>query len=460
MTNLAKKVLEEDEQDSLVAKLLYSKNDMKEICVSIIQEHRDDPNACQVRLINLLFRVVGGSSLSALGADTQLEDLGSDEWAQLITDLVDDMRYCAAEHVLICADPNGAVVSKNTDNTPTAASLGVREFRKMYQQFWLTLVDVALQEATGRFEIEMVRDWLNRIHELIEVSQPDIRAAAVVASFQMSLGVLKRTVSLQTKYETTLRQHKAASSGGGSKKAEGLKNQLDALQRSRQDLEEIVESNFSTVFMNRYRDSNPFIRAENITALSQMTLLRPDLYCSGKYLKYIGWTLSDKAPCVRLASVEGLSAPFHQEKNIDLSSIKNVVCKFLPRLADCTIDVNVQVQEKAMALFLLLDRANFLEDFEDDSLWAQINNRALASDTSATVRRDALYFIIDQLEAFDYDEAAEERGKKWSKDKNASLMQSSDKTAAKKLGTLAGWYVICYVTFVLLVSPIRVYSHY
>lgn len=431
--SLAKKVLDDEEQESLVAKLLYAKNEAtrKQICLDVIQHHRDDPNACQVKLLNLVFRVVGGSSLSALPDDTELEEMGSDDWSKVITDLVDDMRYCAAEHVLICADPNGAVVAKTTK---TATTMGVREFRTVYRNFWFTLAEVALEDNAGRFEIEMLRDWLSRTHELTLVAQPDIRAAAVLASLQMSLGALQRTVILKSKELTTVRQLKSST----GKKAEAFQYKLDTIQRSRHDLEEIVDSTFSTVFMNRYRDSNPFIRAENIAALSKMTLLRPDVYLSDKYLKYIGWTLSDKDPCVRIASLSALTAPFLQ-KNIELASMENVIRKFLPRLADCTIDVDIQVQEKAMALFLLLDRANFLEEFEDDALWAQINNRALASDTSPFVRRDALQFILDQLEAFDYDGEEESRSTTWAKDKNASLVQSLNKTAAKQLSTLAGW---------------------
>jgi cohesin complex subunit SA-1/2 len=243
---------------------------------------------------------------------------------------------------------------------------------------------------------------------------------------------------LQEKEHTTMRQLQAATTTkSDGKKVEGLRYNL---QRSRQDLEEIVASTFTTVFLNRYRDSNPFIRVENIAALSEMTLLRPDIYLSDKYLKYIGWTLSDKVACVRVASLAALAAPF-QERNTNLTSMENVIRKFLPRLADCTIDVDVSVQEKAMALFLRLDRANLLEDFEDDALWAQINNRALASDTSHAVRRDALQFVLDQLEAFDYDEDEAARSKTWAKKKSASIVQSSNKTAAKQLATLAGWYV-------------------
>jgi cohesin complex subunit SA-1/2 len=141
-----------------------------------------------------------------------------------------------------------------------------------------------------------------------------------------------------------------------------------------------------------------------------------------------------------LGSTCGTLSGKFQESSINSTSVENVIRKFLPRLADCTIDVDVSVQEKAIALFLRLDRANFLEDFEDDALWAQINNRALMSDTSYAVRRDALQFVVDQLEAFDNDEDEAARSKTWAKKRSASIVQSSNKTAAKQLATLAGWY--------------------
>jgi hypothetical protein len=215
LTSLAKKVLDDDEQDSLLAKLLHSKNKetLNQLCLDVVQEHRQDANKCQIQLVNLIFRVVGGSAVSALTDDMQLEELDMDDWAKVITDLVDDMRYCAPEHVLLCADPNGAVVTATKQTTSSssssaalsASSLGVREFRIAYQQFWYTLAQVTLED-TGRFEIEMLREWLSRSHELTLVAQPDIRTAAVLASLQLSLGALHRTLALQEKEHTTMRQ--------------------------------------------------------------------------------------------------------------------------------------------------------------------------------------------------------------------------------------------------------------
>jgi cohesin complex subunit SA-1/2 len=162
--------------------------------------------------------------------------------------------------------------------------------------------------------------------------------------------------------------------------------------------------------MNRYRDSNMYIRADSLRALGTYTLIRPDMLLVGSYLKYFGWLLSDKETCVREQAVLGFLGPFREVAKakgkreaspMDMSNAKSVIEKFLPRLADCAIDVDFQVQERAMELLLVLMREDFLDSLDDDDIWEQINLQALALDTTPAVRRDALYFIIDQLEAFD-----------------------------------------------------------
>ena len=54
-----------------------------------------------------------------------------------------------------------------------------------------------------------------------------------------------------------------------------------------------------------------------------------------------------------------------------------------------------------MKLLVSLLRNAFLDEVEDEKMWNQINLLALASNTSAEVRKNALYFIMEQLEAFD-----------------------------------------------------------
>jgi len=517
---LGKKVLDatENADTSLVAALLQSYKgsgtsktrrahdegntiytpQLETVARRVIEEHKNNPNKAQTQLLNLLFRSVGGSIETNLDPDkSSLEDMDNDEWAKVVTDLVDEMRHTPADRTLLCADPDGAVhaaaVASNKElDTADAgpSSLGVREYRKIYEEFWYVLGTVALTEgiasnddgdsdeestdenrrntmsftSTSRFDAEVVRDLILRVTELVTVGQPDVRAASTVAALQLGHAVLNRTVELGAKLDVATRQFEAVSGGKKdgrlSKKAESFRHQMDSLKRTKADLEEIVFSSLiQGVFMHRYRDSDIFIRAAVLKSLSRMTLQRPDLFLVDKYLKYFGWMMSDKAASVRVASLEGLHAPFlalqkgsKSRKNpIDLQQMMNVVTKFLPKIADCVIDENLVVQERAMSLLLSLEREGFLDEVKDDSLWMQINMRALSPQTTPAVRRDALYFVMDQLEAFDEDEDADETSQKRRRSKdNATLAESTERMMVQRIDALASWYVQIPSLFIAL----------
>ena len=94
--------------------------------------------------------------------------------------------------------------------------------------------------------------------------------------------------------------------------------------------------------------------------------------------------------------------------------------------------------------------------------WSQINNRAVAPDTSPAVRRDALYFVLEQLEAFDEGEedsdeedvvaaARRRRGKE-----STSASDSSDRRIAQRLDAIASWCAVLLTDGDVPIDHIRV----
>ena len=301
----------------------------------VVRVHNDRPNRAQLALLNLLFRSVGGSrdtdlSLGLLNGDEEkkkrrgadddsdaemeeeddedeeviLDEMDTDEWARVVTDLVDDMRHVPANQILVCADPRGAVhqaselaererrakeakqdgkvVNDNKDDAKRPVSVGATEYRKIYGEFWYVLGHVALTEGgmatTGggdfesqegdddeeekeesivRLDADLIRGVLARIIELSPVGQPDVRAASTLAALSVSHAVLDRSAMLVKKLDVATRQHAAAtknkSPGGGAKK-EALKVRMESLRRSVEDLEEIVMGPVvQGLFVHRYR---------------------------------------------------------------------------------------------------------------------------------------------------------------------------------------------------------------
>jgi hypothetical protein len=243
--------------------------------------------------------------------------------------------------------------------------------------------------------------------------------------------MLERTVELKTKLEVAERQLSVAKRSKSSRKAEALEQQVESWNSTVAELEENVNETIMGVFMKRYRNKNKCIRADSLKSLSYFTLVRPDIFLTGYYLKYFGWLMSDKDACVRKAALSGMLEPFHEIERrhgkksdgikIDTSGMNSVIDKFLARMADCVLDVDIGVQEVAMELLLHLLRGEFFDDVDNERIWHQINMRAIAPDTSPSARRDALYFVIEQLQQFD------------------SGSSSSENDAVERINALVGW---------------------
>lgn len=417
---------------------------LEPIVLRVLAEYQTDANKTHVDLLNLVFRSVGGSFDTSLDpATTELDDMDDDEWEQVVTDVVDGMRHTPPDAILTCSCPEGALFASSVG---LKSSLAQEDYREILDHFWYLLGTLGLSSASSSvsttnnknkssssnggegghsasFDIERIRDLCQRMMELCAAGQPDLRSSATVAAMQLALAACDGTLEFQARLATAQRQLKAAKAaktktkGKGKTKQEALEKMVTALERASDDLEQVVtQTVVPGVFMKRYRDSDKYIRAFCLKALSRMMLQRPDLFLRDTYLKYYGWLMSDKDAVVRETAIDGLLAPFlraeeqakmsnaksiHPLQVLSLEKLEKVVHKFLPRVADCVIDSDTKVQQHAMSLLLALNRNGLLDELDDDRVWNQINLRALAPDTTAEVRRDALYFVMEQLESFD-----------------------------------------------------------
>jgi cohesin complex subunit SA-1/2 len=429
LTALSKKVLaaEETPETSLVAALLQSHTTQGKTHVARLQPLvrtvvGDDQRL--PTLFSLVFRSVGGTGVLHL-EDVDLEDMGEQELGDLLTKVVEEMEDTPADHVLLPCEP------------PTTVAL--REYRTLYEQFWY-LVGLAAVDRTdapsdddkkedddddaSQSPPQTAREILTRLTDLVTVGVVDIRAAASMAVYHMGAALLDRTVELTTKLDHAERQAKAAIRSKQTRKAAALKEQIHAWKETIADLEDMVEKIVVGVFLKRYKDVHPQIRAYSVTMLSRYMLIRPDIYLQSSFLKYVGWLMSDKDAVVRESAVIGLLAPLRakKDKNIDTSSMTHAIDKFLDRICDCVIDVDARVQGVAMELCLTLLREGFLDSVEDDEKWAQINLRALTPEATPSVRYNALLFVLEQLEPFDPSAA------------------NSEYTAVQRINCLVNWY--------------------
>lgn len=434
----AKRVLEPGEtpETSLVAALLNVKGnddagrirkksdssyhqDLKKICTRVLEHYDSDSSEAEVDLLNLIFRSVGGT-VETLFPSLDLDNISDDQWEDAILSVVGGMEVTPMSKVLFCADP------EHTQGGSSKANASTRAYRQIYRDFWKTLAALALTRdnskskssgknsmVASRFDVETARGIVLRITEATATGQPDIRSAATVALYELSMALLEATVILKSKIAETSRQLQATSQNDSNRKAQALSSQLQYYQRTLSDVEQIVHDHSCTaVFMNRYRDANEHIRAESLNYLAAFISTRPDIFLIGTYLRYFGWLLNDKSAAVRKAAIAGLLVAVRSSQavsgSIEAGLMTSVVDAFLGRISQMVLDVDRDVQEGAMALLLVLLRGGFLDEVNDDDMWQKLNSRALAINTTPTARRDALYFVFEQLQPFDDSELTTE----------------------------------------------------
>jgi hypothetical protein len=397
--------------------------DPETVLPSVIHEFWQSHSEADRRpaLYQFLIHSIGGGSIASslkLGTEQDWDDLTDDDWTGHFDAVVEAM-------------------SSHTDPVLLSTSSHSIEYAKLYQAFWKQLVLYVLTKSRGSaedddesknqttFQMEWIRQLLSRFMELVHVGVPDVRYALCGAIYSIGTALLDYSRdTLRDKLAPAQRQRSAAKQNQQKRKSEQLQQQIVGWKRTLKDIEDMaVNFIFTAVFTLRYKDHDPTIRALSLQALSQYCQSRPDLFLTSSYLKYFGWMLSDKVASVRIAALAG----FRQAVSTHAGDMTSVLNKFLSRLVECGVrDIDASVQEAAMELlWYLLKETEFFHDVDNEDLWVQINRRALDPQTTAVVRKYALYFVWEQLDV-------------------PTPSQSdarSEREAMAQLKTIAQWYV-------------------
>jgi cohesin complex subunit SA-1/2 len=122
-----------------------------------------------------------------------------------------------------------------------------------------------------------------------------------------------------------------------------------------------------SVFVHRYRDLDPHIRAECVRAMGHWFTHYPAHFLDASYLRYVGWVLSDSATPVRLEAVRALSAVYAQAEYI--GGLMNFTARFKPRLLEMAArDTELAVRTAVLGVLGAVDQHGLLEDGEREQM--------------------------------------------------------------------------------------------
>ncbi|NXF93926.1 STAG3 protein, partial [Eubucco bourcierii] len=130
------------------------------------------------------------------------------------------------------------------------------------------------------------------------------------------------------------------------------------LQEQQQEVEDLMNAIFKGVFVHRYRDVVPEIRAICMEELGTWMRRFPGSFLTDGHLKYLGWTLHDKQGEVRLQVVKALQGLYEQPGTA--AHLELFTNRFKGRLVAMVLD---KVPEVALEVVKLLTM--MLDTMED-----------------------------------------------------------------------------------------------
>ncbi|KAH9612413.1 hypothetical protein KSS87_005628 [Heliosperma pusillum] len=187
------------------------------------------------------------------------------------------------------------------------------------------------------------------------------RQVASLVGLQLVTSFITVAKMLGSQRETTQRQLNAENKKRAEgPRAESLNKRLMTTHEKITIIEELMDKIFKGLFMHRYRDIDPIIRMSCIQSLGVWILSYPSLFLQDRYLKYLGWTLSDKSAAVRKASIGGLQSLYEVDDN--LPSLDLFTQRFSNRMIDLADDIDVSVAVCSIGLVKHLLRHQLLKD--------------------------------------------------------------------------------------------------
>ncbi|PWN37847.1 STAG-domain-containing protein, partial [Meira miltonrushii] len=180
----------------------------------------------------------------------------------------------------------------------------------------------------------------------------------------MMIGQIARlNKEAREKFEQLSKQKDAEGVKKNPARHKAFMDQINSVNKKRKKLDTYHQELDEAVFIHRYRDSDPTIRADCMEELGRWMLMCPEQFLKHNYLNYYWWEMSDENASVRMVVVQGLRAIYlrHPSSNaLDLFTEKS-----LTRMIEiATGDVDLNVRIAMINTLLHVDQSMDLDDDE------------------------------------------------------------------------------------------------
>ncbi|KAM9740869.1 cohesin subunit SA-1 [Menidia menidia] len=196
---------------------------------------------------------------------------------------------------------------------------------------------------------------------LTGMSDSQVRAfrhTSTLLALKLMTGLVEVAVMVSVQLQTTQRRYELEKSKNPNDRASDRLEELEAtiseLKENREELTSMMNATFRGVFVHRYRDRLPEIRASCMEELGVWLKTDPEDFLNDGCLKYLGWTLHDKQSPVRLQCVRALQALYQEEEFI--GRLELFTSRFKERMLSMVLDKDSFVAVEVVNLLLMIQQ--------------------------------------------------------------------------------------------------------
>ncbi|KAJ8407316.1 hypothetical protein AAFF_G00278900 [Aldrovandia affinis] len=232
-----------------------------------------------------------------------------------------------------------------------------KRFRANFCEFVSVLVSQCQHSVI--FDSHLMDTLISLLTELSDSGVRAFRHTCTLAATKLLTALVGVALNLSVSVDNSQRLYEVERGKTPSKRAglrlEKIQDKITELQDKKCEIENMMDAIFKGVFLKRYRDVIPEIRAICMEELGIWMRLYSPVFLNDSYLKYLGWMLHDKQPDVRLKCVLGLQGLYGDALlNSKLDLFTN---RFKERMVSMTLDKDHEVAVQAMRLLMVISQS-------------------------------------------------------------------------------------------------------
>uniref|UniRef100_A0A0L8H1N1 SCD domain-containing protein n=1 Tax=Octopus bimaculoides TaxID=37653 RepID=A0A0L8H1N1_OCTBM len=263
---------EEPKDGSLFDIVRYGRVSLQSLIDDWIEAYKNDRDAALLELIQFFIQCSGCKGKITPYMYSNMEH------AEIIRKMTEEFDEESGDYPLIMTGPQW------------------KKFKTNYCEFVQTLVRQCQYSII--YDQYMMDNVISLLTGLTDSQVRAFRHTSTLAAMKLMTALVDVALNLSINLDNTQRQYESERQKNQNKRAT---ERLDLLMTKRQELEENQEEIrnmltyiFKGVFVHRYRDTQPEIRAICSSEIGVWMRKYPYMFLDDSYLKYVGWTLHDK----------------------------------------------------------------------------------------------------------------------------------------------------------------------